>query len=150
MQYYCVDLFNGKNVPLADLDVYEYDSEDLKRDMRADGATDPLKMSDYFDRMVFKSEDDAEAFLRRYIATWKSLTKDRYKKPGRRPVMLYNRRQLILGLMGIKLSTEREFDRPWEPGQEFDLWDRAHFMTVRLTKKEKRGKLVNYSFEVVK
>lgn len=130
---YCIDFkVNGRGLPLASLEVCEYDGRELLEELRAYRVDDPEELTDY-DRIVFNSEADADLFLQYYRDVYEQLVGGADFCISRGfPALGYYRHNLIQTLMGFKLQTYRGFKKPWKPGQLFNLHDRTHFVTVEL------------------
>lgn len=150
-QAFCVDLYwNSSIVPIEKLEVTEYEPEDLAYELREFGVSNPEDLTDY-DRCVFKTEEEAEAFLREYRRVYATLGKIDYCIDRNLPAMAYRRRNLVQTLMGYKLQTVRNYRREdLRAGDLFNLHDRTHFVTVRLKRivKAKDG-TYKYEFELI-
>jgi hypothetical protein len=148
MQAYCVDVgWKGKNVPIDQLEVCQYDQSDLKNELEKFKADRPEKLSDH-DRHVFSSDEAAEKFLSEFKKKHDELIKNFSKKKDFRPCLLYTRRYLVLALMGLKLGTARKYDKKWNIGQPFYLYDQIIFLPAELTSLEKKGNFYHYNFKL--
>jgi hypothetical protein len=124
MNAFCIDLDNS-------LEILDFSGEELEYDMRHYNASQPTDLSDY-DRKVFNSEAEAEAYLERYTATLEGLS-ERARRDLRLPCMLLKRRYIVQVMLGEKHYTIRPYKKAWEPGQLFQFHDQINFLTVRLT-----------------
>lgn len=116
-----------------------YVPDDIRADMKAEGASSPIKLDDY-DFKVFRTEREANSWLKKYLRILKSLSNKRICKSRDLPAMLYKRRYIVQTLMGEKMQTYRAYPKPWRPGQYFNLHDQVFFLSVRLTSLKKVGK----------
>lgn len=132
MTAFCIDFAaNGKIIPLSDLEVLEYEPQDLADELREWGVTKPEHLSDW-DRRVFTYEADALDFLDGYKHIYRRLGTLCRCHSRSLPALAYRRRMLVFTLMGIKMSTSRTFAKDWRPGQLVNLHDRTHFLTVKI------------------
>ena len=125
-EYFLIDL-NMKSP-----DVYVYDEDCLRDDLKAENETDPLELSDH-DWKVFDDEDKAFKFLETFKRIKKSLKNSEICESRDFPCMLYKRNYIVLALMKEKASTVRHYKKDWKIGQKFNFHDQTFFLTVKLT-----------------
>lgn len=126
-----------------------YSVEDIKADLKYFGLKKPMELDDY-DFKVFRTEKDANSWLKRYSKLLKSLNNKRICKSRDLPAMLYKRRYMVQTLMGEKMQTYRSYPKMWKPGQLFNFHDQVFFLTVRLTSINKVGrKSYRYKFKLI-
>lgn len=131
---YCIDFaIEDKIVTLNRLEVLEYDKETLEKEMVEFGVKNALELTDY-DRVLFLTEQEALEFLENYKKIYNKLDNNWLCKNKKLPSLAYRRRHIIFGLMGVKLVTQRNYKKNWQPGQLFNLHDRTYFWTVELIK----------------
>ncbi len=125
-----------------------YVPDDIKLDMRVEGVRSPLELDDY-DFKVFRTEQQANSWLKKYLRILKSLNNKRICKSRDLPAMLYKRRYMVQTLMGEKMQTYRHYPKKWKPGQLFNLHDQVFFLTVKLTSlKRNSRKSYCYKFQL--
>jgi hypothetical protein len=142
---YCVDLDTPRP------EVLEFSGDDLEADLEYFEVSSPLELDNY-DRRVFLSEVEAEAYLNTYLKTLRSLDNAKICKSRQLPCMLYKRRYIVQTLLNSKMYTERHYKKNWKPGVLFNLHDQTYFLTVRLTQLEELedddGVFYRYYFEL--
>lgn len=144
-KYFYVEL----DRPLKSLEVFEFPEQNLKELMKEAKVKNPLDLYDY-DCPVFDSEKKAERFLKQYKKILKGLSNKKICKSRDLPAILYKRRYMVQSLMRLKNQTYRSYEKPWKPGQLFNLHDQVFFLTVRLTSLtyDKKTKLYCYKFKL--
>ena len=148
MTAFSIDLAIGNRiVPINEMEVLEYDSDDLAAELAEWGVESPRDLSDW-DRMVFVSEIEGEAFMAQYKAIYKALGKLCVCIDRKLPSLAYRKRHLVGGLMGLKMKTARTYRKDWKSGQLFNLHDRTNFLTVRLKEIKKVANEYEYHFEL--
>ena len=123
--YYCIDLDDRSP------EVLEYSGQVLADDMEYFGVKNALDL-DTYDRKVFRSDEDADAFLDHYLDVLKNLDNKKICLDRSLPAILYKRRYIVQSIMGEKCQTYRHYKKNWKPGQLFNLHDQTFFLTVRL------------------
>ena len=155
MEAYSIDLaVNGKITPLSDLEICEYENEDLVRELKEWRVKTPEELTDY-DRCVFSSEKAAENFLAKYTEIYSKLGQVKICLDKSIPAMAYRRRNIVQTLMGYKMQTIRAYKKDWLPGQLFNLHDRTYFLTVELISISdfncpQKGRCYQYNFKLPK
>lgn len=153
MEAYCIDLaVNSRIVPHDELEVLEYEKDDLLEELKEWKVKKVEDLTDY-DRCVFSRKEDAEKFLESYLATYEQLGRKKICLDKNIPAMLYRRRNIVQTLMGYKMHTIRDYKKKWLPGQRFNLHDRTYFLTVELISIEDyscplRGACYQYNFKL--
>ena len=122
---YCIDL--DEKCP----EVLLFKKSDLQLDLNFNDLKYPEELSDY-DRKVFVTQDEAEAYLLTFQTYFEVLKKQSCYKTKDVPHMLLKRRYLVQTLMGQKTSTIRNYRKNWIPGQMFNFHDQTYFLTVEL------------------
>jgi hypothetical protein len=141
LEFFCIDL--DSKCP----EVLEYSGQALLDDLEHFGVQDALELDNY-DRRVFRTPEEADAYLELYNRTLKSLNNTHICKAKGIPAMLYKRRYIVQTLLGEKLQTYRHYKKPWTPGTLFNLHDQTFFLTVRLKSIEETPDGFKYSFEL--
>lgn len=128
--------------------VTPYLKEDVKADLKYFGLKNPKQLDDY-DFKVFRTENEANAWLKKYLQILRSLSNKRICKSRDLPAILYKRRYMVQTLMGEKMQTYRHYSKDWKRGQLFNLHDQVFFLTVRLTSLKKVGRASYcYKFQI--
>lgn len=126
----------------------EYDLETIQDDLEYFGLKNVEELEDPEWR-IFKNEADGEAFIEKYKETEKELKKKQFDRGL--PYLLCDKNQMILALLGVKLSTVRRHKIPkkWTPGQRFNLWNQKIGLTCVLKKQiEIEPNLHRFEFEI--
>lgn len=129
-------------------EVLEFEYSEYKKELVYNNIECPLKLSDY-DRIIFKTEDDAESFLKEYKTTKETLTQYKQRKTFN-PCILLKRHYLVLTLMRYKTQTYRHYNKNWKIGQLFTFTDQTHYVDVKLTdlKYSDEHELFKYSYTI--
>jgi hypothetical protein len=131
-------------------EVLEYTPKIMNDDLHHFKLKDPMELNDY-DWRVFKSEREADRFLKKYMATLNSLDNKKICKSRDLPAMLYKRRYIVQTLMKEKLQTIRSYKKKWKAGDLFNLHDQSFFCTVELVSLTELGdNLYEYKFKLPK
>jgi hypothetical protein len=112
-------------------EVLVFEAQDIMDDLEIFGLTDPMDLAD-FDRKIFKTEEEAEKYLEKYLGVMRSLPDLNLKSIPGMPKMLYKRRFLVQTILGEKMKTYRHYKKPWPSGTKFQLHDQTYFYTVEL------------------
>jgi hypothetical protein len=136
------------NLESKNPEVLEYTPIELQKDLEFFGYSDVMQLND-FDWRVFKTERQADNFLKKYQKTLNSLDNKKICKSRDLPAMLYKRRYIVQTLMREKLQTVRHYKKDWKKGDLFNLHDQSFFVTVELVSLRKIGdSLYEYKFKL--
>lgn len=144
-QLYSIDLV--KKMP----EIREFSGLELEMDMDFFGCPNPMDLNETqaykYDRKLFRTEEDAESYLKKYVLILKNLDNSKICKSRDLPTMLYKRRYLIQTILGEKNQTVRSYRKKWNNGELFNLYDQTYFLTVQLKQiLEKNGEFI-YEFK---
>lgn len=127
---YCIDLHKS-------LEILELSGQALAQDLLYYNTKDVRKLTNY-DRRVFKTLTEAEAFLKDYTSAMNGLSKNeavysKQNRPKLKASLLAKRHYIVLATLGLKKQTVRSYKKNLKKGDEFFLYDQKHFLKVKLT-----------------
>jgi hypothetical protein len=141
MEYY-IDLTKSRP------HVGKFTPQRLANTLDSFGLKSVKELVGHYDRPVFETREEAELFLKFYLKKLDGLENKKICKSRELPCMLYKRRYMIQTLLGLKNQTYRDYEKPWKPGQLFNLHDQVFFLTVRLLSLTETDEGFKYSFDL--
>lgn len=122
--------------------------EVLARGLKLFNTKDPRKLTTP-DRLIFKTEFEADLFLDDYNRNLEILKEGKTCQDRKLPALICKRRYIVQALMSEKNMTTRGYKKDWKKGQLFNLHDQTYFLTVKLKNIKKSGDNYQYNYELV-